>query len=109
VLANRPALRDPDRPRFVGFRPAHPEQRLRAGAHLVRRDAAVTAENDEGVITSVGYSPSCGHWIGLGLLVRGPERVGERVVAADPVRDGNVEVEVCPPCFVDPKGERQHG
>jgi sarcosine oxidase subunit alpha len=109
VLANRPALRDPDRPRFVGFRPAHPEQRLRAGAHLVRRDAAVMAENDEGVITSVGYSPSCGHWIGLGLLVRGPERVGERVVAADPVRDGNVEVEVCPPCFVDPKGERQHG
>ena len=42
--------------------------RLRAGAHLVPRGAALTAENDEGIITSVAFSPSCGHWIGLGLL-----------------------------------------
>ena len=24
----------------------------------------------------------------------------------DPVRNGSVELEVCPPCFVDPAGER---
>jgi heterotetrameric sarcosine oxidase alpha subunit len=108
VLADRPALRDPNRPRFVGFRPLDPAQRLRAGAHLVRRGTAVTAENDEGVITSVAFSPSCGHWIALGLLARGPERIGERIVAADPLRDGNVEVEVCAPCFIDRQGERMH-
>ncbi len=108
VLADRPALLDPNRPRFIGFRPVDPEKRLRAGAHLVRHDAAVTAANDEGVITSVAFSPACGHWIGLGLLARGPERVGERIIAADPVRSDSVELEVCPPCFVDPAGERTH-
>ncbi len=109
VLAERPALIDPDRSRFVGFRPVDPGARLRAGAHLVPRGAAMTAENDQGVITSVAFSPACGHWIGLGLLVRGPERIGERVVAVDPLRNGSVEVEVCAPCFVDPARERMHG
>jgi glycine cleavage system aminomethyltransferase T len=109
VLAEREALVDSERPHFVGLKPVDPPARLRAGAHLVRRDATMTAENDEGVITSVAFSPACGHWIGLGLLVRGPDRIGERVVAADPVRSGNVEVEVCSPCFLDPAGERMHG
>jgi sarcosine oxidase subunit alpha len=108
VLADRPALLDPTRPRFIGFKPVDPRQRLRAGAHFVARDAAVVAENDEGVITSAAFSPSCGHWIGLGLLARGPDRVGERVIAADPVRNDSIQVEVCPPCFVDPTGERMH-
>jgi hypothetical protein len=31
------------------------------------------------------------------------------VVAADPLRNGSVEVEVCSPCFVDAAGERMHG
>jgi methylglutamate dehydrogenase subunit C len=109
VLAEREALLHPDRPRFVGFKPVDHGARLRAGAHLVRRGAAVTAENDEGVITSVAFSPACGHWIGLGLLARGADRIGERVVAADPLRNSSVEAEVCPPCFVDPAGERMHG
>jgi sarcosine oxidase subunit alpha len=34
--------------------------------------------------------------------------MGERVVAADPVRDRFVEVEVCAPCFIDPEGARLH-
>jgi methylglutamate dehydrogenase subunit C len=109
VLAGRPALLDPDRPRFVGFRPVDPQRRLRAGAHIIARGAALLAENDEGVITSVAFSLTCGHWIGLGLLVRGPDRIGERVIAADPVRSDSVELEVCSPCFVDPAGERMHG
>jgi heterotetrameric sarcosine oxidase alpha subunit len=108
VLAGRPALLDPSRPRFIGFKPVDPRRRLRAGAHLVPRAAAVTSENDEGVITSVAFSPSRGHWIGLGLLARGPERVGERVIAADPIRNDSLELEVCAPCFVDPAGDRMH-
>jgi methylglutamate dehydrogenase subunit C len=109
VLAARPALTDPSRPRFIGFKPVDRERQLRTGAHLVASDAAVTAANDEGVVTSVAFSPSCGHSIGLGLLARGPERIGERVIAADPLRNNSFEVEVCPPCFIDPAGERMHG
>jgi methylglutamate dehydrogenase subunit C len=108
VLAGRPALLDPSRPRLTGFKPVDHRQRLRAGAHLVRRGATISSNDDEGVITSVAFSPSCGHWIGLGLLARGAERIGERVVAADPLHHSNVELEVCSPCFVDPAGTRMH-
>jgi methylglutamate dehydrogenase subunit C len=106
VMANRPALLDSERPRFVGFKPVDAAQRLRAGAHFVPLGKPASAENDEGFMTSVAFSPTLGHWIGLGLLRRGPERIGERVRAVDPVRDGEVEVEICRPVFVDPSEER---
>ena len=60
-------------------------------------------------MTSVAFSPTLGHWIGLGLLAGGPSRHGERVRAYDPVRDGDVLVEVCDPVFYDPAGERLRG
>ncbi len=109
VMAGRPALLDPDRPAFVGFKPIDPAARLRAGAHLIPRHAAATAANDQGVITSVAFSPTLGHWIGLGLIARGPQRLGEIVRAVDPVRGGDVEVEIAAPCFIDPEGVRQRG
>ena len=65
-----------------------------------------TAAHDEGYMTSVAYSPELGHWVGLGLLQRGPDRVGERIRAVDPLRGADIEVEVCSPVFVDPKEER---
>ena len=64
------------------------------------------AGNDLGYVTSIAFSPSLNHWLGLGLLARGPERHGEIVRAYDPVRGGDVLVEVRPPCFIDPEGER---
>jgi sarcosine oxidase subunit alpha len=109
VMAGRPALLDPQRPAFVGFKPIDAATRLRAGAHLIQRHAAATAANDQGVITSVAFSPTLGHWIGLGLIARGPQRLGEIVRAVDPVRGGDVEVEIAPPCFIDPEGVRQRG
>ena len=109
VMAQRPALVAPDRMTLIGLKPVDRTRRLRAGAHLVPRRDAADAAHDEGVVTSAAFSPSLAHWIGLGLLARGPQRHGERVWAADPVRDGMVEVEVCPPCFIDPSGERLRG
>jgi sarcosine oxidase subunit alpha len=35
--------------------------------------------------------------------------MGARVRAVDPVRNNDVEVEICAPCFVDPQGERVRG
>ena len=106
MLAARPALQDPERMRIVGLKPTNPSKRLRAGAHLLPLNAEKTSEHDQGVVTSVAFSPSLGHWIGLGLLQQGPERVGQRILATDPVRDSDVEVEVSSPCFIDPSGER---
>jgi len=109
VMAGREGLVDPARPSLAGFRPVDPSARLRAGAHFLGRGADATAANDEGYMTSVAFSPSLGHWIGLGLIRDGAARIGERVRAYDPVRGGDVEVVVCSPVFVDPKGERLHG
>lgn len=109
LMAGRPALLDPARPKLAGFRPVDRSQRLRAGAHFIPVGAPASAEHDEGYLTSVAFSPSLGHWIGLGLVRGGTERIGERVRAVDPVRGGDVEVEICEAAFVDPAGERLRG
>jgi sarcosine oxidase subunit alpha len=106
LMAERPALLDPDRPRVIGFRPIDRGARLRAGAHFVSAGNPATAEHDEGYMTSVAFSPELGHWIGLGLLRRGPDRIGERIRAVDPLRGADLAVEVCSPVFVDPQEER---
>jgi sarcosine oxidase subunit alpha len=109
VMSRRPGLADPARPRLAGFKPVQQGARLRAGAHLLERGAPATAAQDRGYLTSVAFSPTLGHWIGLGLIVGGATRIGERVRAYDPVRNGDVDVEICAPVFVDPAGERLRG
>jgi methylglutamate dehydrogenase subunit C len=106
VMAQRPGLLAPDRPTLAGFKPVNRADRLRAGAHFIRAGAQPTASNDEGYMTSVAFSPTLGHWIGLGLIAGGPSWHGERVRAYDPLRSGDVLVEVCNPVFYDPAGER---
>jgi sarcosine oxidase subunit alpha len=106
VLSERPELNRPDGLRLMGFRPVTRSESLGAGAHFVARGSAATTENDEGWMTSVAYSPSLGHSIGLGFIRRGSERVGEIVRAVDPVRDKDIEVEIVAPHFIDPEGER---
>jgi sarcosine oxidase subunit alpha len=108
VLQERPALLAGDRPALVGLRPVDTGARLRAGAHLVASGQEPVAANDLGYVTSVAFSPTLGHWIGLALLSGGPARHGERVRVWDPVRSGDVLAEVCDTVFVDPKGERLH-
>jgi methylglutamate dehydrogenase subunit C len=109
VMAGREALVAPDRQVVVGLKPLDKTRRLRSGAHIIPRGAPVGPETDQGYVTSVCYSPIVGQWIGLGLVERGRERVGEIVRAHDPLRDEDYEVEICNPCFYDPEGGRQRG
>jgi sarcosine oxidase subunit alpha len=105
-MAARPALTDHERPTLVGLKPIDKDARIRAGAHLVPKDAEPIARNDQGYVTSIAYSPSLGHWLGLGFIARGPERHGEVVRACDPLRGSDIEVEICHPGFIDPDGVR---
>ncbi|MDB5697691.1 MAG: sarcosine oxidase subunit alpha family protein [Alphaproteobacteria bacterium] len=109
VMAQRPGLVDPARPTLVGIRPKAQGARLRAGAHLLAEGARPDAEHDQGFVTSVAFSPTLDHWIGLALLDHGPERHGEAIVAHDPVRGPDIAIEVCSPVFVDPEGTRLRG
>jgi heterotetrameric sarcosine oxidase alpha subunit len=109
VLANRPGLIDPNRPSLVGLRPVKARDRLRAGAHVISGSGPATIDNGLGVVTSAAYSPSLSTWIGLGFVKGGSTRNGQILRAADLVRDGLMDVEICPPCFIDPEGERLRG
>ena len=106
LLKDRPVLVDADRAVLVGVKPVDPKVRIRAGGHFLALDAAAVSSADDGHLTSVAFSPTLGQWIGLGLLARGAGRHGERIRVYDPVRGGDAVVEVCAPCFVDPKEEK---
>ncbi|ODN68629.1 Aminomethyltransferase [Methylobrevis pamukkalensis] len=106
VLSRRHDLVDPARGRLVGLKPVETTSRLRSGAHLLPKDAPAEAANDQGYVTSVAFSPSLGHWIGLGYLANGDSRRGEIVRVHDPVRGGDCLAEVVAPSFLDPEGTR---
>jgi len=106
ILSERPDLNREDGLALVGFRPVDRTEILGAGAHFFATNAETNMENDQGWMTSVAFSPGLGHSIGLGFIKRGSERLGEIVLAADPLRDNHVEVEIVSPHFVDPQGER---
>ena len=106
TLAQRPALVAPDRWDLVGLKPVDHTVRMRAGAHFIPLGQIPTTENDQGYVTSVAYSPTVQHWIGLGLLRAGRKAIGTRIRAVDLLRDSDVEVEICEPVFVDPQGAR---
>jgi len=109
TMAKRPALIAADRPTLVGLKPVDATQRLRAGAHFLALGAPATTANDEGYVTSAIYSPHVGSWIGLGLLKGGTSRIGQHVRSYDPVRGGDLVVEIVSPVFIDPAGERVRG
>lgn len=109
TMAAREGLVDPDRDRLVGLKPVTAGQELTAGAHLFDPAAEATRQNNRGYVTSAAYSPTLGHFIGLGFLQRGPERIGDTVRLVDHMRGVDTDVVVCAPVFVDPDGGRTRG
>lgn len=108
ALRNRPDMQREDRPRLVGIFPRDRSQTFNAGAILCAADKV--SGLGEGWITGVTHSPVNGHWIGIGFISGGAEAwQGRSVIAADPVRKGNVEVEIVSPHMYDPTGEKMYG
>ena len=109
TLCLRPELNEDEVVELVGFRPVDRGRELRAGAHFLAPGAAETMDNDQGWMSSVAWSPMLEHHIGLGFIRRGSERLGEVVVAADPLRGSRIDVEIVSPHFFDPQGDRLRG
>ncbi len=108
AMRNRAELMREDRPRLVGIKPKNAGQTFNAGAILCAQGKV--SGLGEGWITAVTHSPALGHWIGLGFIASGHEAwAGKTVIAADPVRKGNIEVEIISPHMYDPSGERMYG
>jgi sarcosine oxidase subunit alpha len=109
AAAARPGLMDPDRERLVGLKPVAATGTLSAGARLFNQGDPHRRRHDQGYVTSVGHSPTLGHMIALGFLKGGPDRVGERVMMVDHLRNLRTLCEVSAPVFFDPEGGRARG
>jgi heterotetrameric sarcosine oxidase alpha subunit len=103
AAAQRPGMWGPEREQLVGLKAA---DTISAGAHLFVPGMEIHRETDQGYVTSVGWSPTVGAWLGLGFLKDGRARVGERIRLVDHLRGLDVICEVCHPVFHDPEGEK---
>ena len=108
AMLAREGLQSPDRPQLVGVKPVDPKQTFRTGAHILADGALPSLENDQGYVTSTCFSPSLGHTIGLALVNRGPERLGETVTVWNGLKNEFIKAVLCSPVFVDPKNEKLH-
>ena len=106
VLSERTGMNTDDAIRLVGFKPVNTAHKLSAGSHFIDVNLEAVTDNDQGWMTSVAYSPSLGHSIGLGFLKRGHERIGDIISAVNPLHDERITVEVVSAHFIDPDGER---
>lgn len=95
-----------DRRMLVGLQPVDPAEPVVAGSHLFVEGAAQDTASDQGWITSACFSPHMGSGIGLGYLVDGTDRMGQIVVAANPLQGQSVRMRVVSADFVDPEGGR---
>lgn len=105
VLSRREGMLAEPR-RLVGLVPVDAAEPVTAGAHLFAEGAAQVTETDLGWITSACYSPHLGSAIGLGFLAEGPARMGQVVIAANPLQGQAVRLRVVSPHFIDPEGGR---
>ena len=103
----REHMRDPLRWKLVG---------LETEDGSVLPDGSYAAEpgvNDngqrrtEGRVTSTYYSPTIGRGIAMGLVERGPDRMGE-VLSFSKVDGTSVRAKIVSPVFYDPDGEKQN-
>jgi methylglutamate dehydrogenase subunit C len=114
MMAQREGLTDPNRQCVVGIRPVDASDRIRSGAHILKRDDKPSMANDQGYLTSVAWSPMLNMWIGLALVSNGRARHGRggaglgrpagrsrlgRDLRSDAFRQGEQET----PCLATPR------
>ncbi|GGG75063.1 sarcosine oxidase subunit alpha [Salipiger pallidus] len=105
VLSRREGL-EADTRRLVGLQSVDPSQKIPAGAHLFTAGEARDLNTDQGWVTSACWSPHVEGHIALGFLAGGDGRMGEEVIAANPLEGQEVAVRVVSAHFFDPEGDR---
>jgi methylglutamate dehydrogenase subunit C len=91
---------------LIGLQPVNAAEPVTAGAHLFAEGTVQATGTDHGWITSACYSPHLGSMIGLGFLENGAARLGEIIIAANPLQRQSTRLRVVSPHFVDPEGGR---
>jgi len=103
----RAHMTDPSRWKLVG-REAVEGQVLPDGAYAVADGTNANGQrNMQGRVTSTYHSPTLGRGIAMGLVLNGPDRMGE--VLDFPGTDGTVyQAKIVDPVFYDKEGEKQN-
>ncbi|MBN2629637.1 MAG: sarcosine oxidase subunit alpha family protein [Rhodobacteraceae bacterium] len=91
---------------LVGLQPVKTDDPVVAGSHLFAEGAAQGTDTDQGWVTSACFSPHVGSAIGLGFLADGAARMGQVIIAANPLQRQAVRLRVVSPHFIDPDGGR---
>jgi sarcosine oxidase subunit alpha len=96
----------PDRWRLVGLETVDGSV-IPDGAYAVAAGKNANGQRKtEGRVTSTYFSPTLGRGIAMGLIARGPERMGE-IVEFPKLDGGSVKARIVDPVFYDKAGERQ--
>jgi sarcosine oxidase subunit alpha len=103
----RSFLASPDRWKLVGFETLDGSV-IPDGAYVVAEGVNANGQrNVQGRVTSTYYSPTLKRGIAMGLLMHGPQRMGE-VVEFNTVAGGTVKARVRDTVFYDKDGEKQN-
>jgi sarcosine oxidase, subunit alpha len=103
----RPDLLASGRKQLVGLATTDPALVLDEGAQIVADPTSTIPTPMVGHVTSSYWSANCERSIALALVADGRALIGQKLHAT--IATGFAEVEVVPPVFFDPKGERVHG
>ncbi|PWJ15845.1 sarcosine oxidase subunit alpha family protein [Jannaschia seohaensis] len=103
----RPEFHKPDRWKLVGLETLDGSV-LEEGAYAVARGTNANGQqNVEGRVTSTYYSPTLGRGIAMGLVARGPQRMGD-ILRFTRIGKEPQEARIVSPVFYDPEGEKQN-
>ena len=79
---------------------------LEDGAYAIAEGTNANGQgNTQGRVTSTYYSPNLGKGIAMGLVHKGPERMGE-VISFTKIGTSPVQAKIVSPVFYDPEGEK---
>jgi sarcosine oxidase subunit alpha len=107
ALRFRPKLQAPERWSLVGLELLDEGKKLRGGAILFPKGAALQGHG-HGWITSVTWSTELNKYIALALYDGGLKHAGEEIVCAYPLLNETVRARVVSPHFIDQEGKRLH-
>ena len=103
----RPHFHDPERWKLMGLETLDGSV-IPDGAYAVALGTNANGQrNTEGRVTSTYYSPTLKRSIAMGLIARGPQRMGDTVTFAK-VDGTEVKARIVTPVFVDKDGEKQN-
>ena len=103
----RSHMADPDRWKLVGLETVDGSV-LPDGAYAIADGENANGQrNTQGRVTSTYYSANLGRGIAMGLVHKGPERMGE-VIHFNTVAGGTIAAKIVDPVFYDKEGAKQN-